>query len=84
MRGDTYKPSTEGHSHGVSHEDDLIEVGSDKHTSYIPRAHVQFLEQAGIRVVPIDYRLSTEERFALYDQLNGVYMPGDSHMTVTD
>lgn len=35
-------------------------------------------------MVPIDYRLSTEERHALYDQLNGVYMPGDSHMTVND
>lgn len=25
-----------------------------------------------------------EERHALYNQLNGVYMPGDSHMTITD
>lgn len=50
----------------------------------MPKAHVQFLEQAGVRVVPVDYRLSTEERFELYSQLNGVYMPGDSHQTITD
>ena len=25
--------------------------------SYVPRAHVQFLEQAGVRVIPIDYSL---------------------------
>lgn len=36
-------------------------------SAYIPRTHVQFLEQSGIRVVPIDHRLPTEERWALYD-----------------
>lgn len=51
---------------------------------YVPKAHVQYLEQAGLRVVPIDYRLSAEERHALYDQLNGVYIPGDSHLTIKD
>ena len=35
--------------------------------SYVPRAHVQFLEQAGVRVVPIDYRLSVEEKHELMD-----------------
>ena len=34
--------------------------------------------------MPIDYRLDLEERRALLDQLNGVYLPGDSHNTVTD
>jgi hypothetical protein len=28
--------------------------------SYVPKTHVQFLEQAGVRVVPIDYHLSAE------------------------
>ena len=27
---------------------------------YIPKAHVQFLEQAGIRVVPLNYHASEE------------------------
>ena len=49
--------------------------------SYVPKAHVQFLEQAGIRVVPIDYHLNAEERVALFEKLNGVYVPGDSHVT---
>ena len=52
--------------------------------SYVPKTHVQFLEQAGIRVVPIDYHLSHEERVALFEKLNGVYVPGDSHITVSD
>ena len=45
---------------------------------------MQFLEQAGVRVIPIDYRLSKDELTAFYDQLNGVYLPGDSQMAVTD
>jgi len=28
--------------------------------------------------------LPREERWALYDQINGIYMPGDSHTAVTD
>jgi len=28
--------------------------------------------------------LSTEERWTLYDQLNGIYVPGDSHLAVLD
>lgn len=52
--------------------------------TYVPKPHVQFLEQTGVRVVPIDYRLPTEERIALYEQLNGVYMAGDSHLAITD
>lgn len=56
----------------------------DAPLSYVPKAHVQFLEQAGVRVVPIDYHLSEEERRALFDKLNGVYLPGDSHLTTSD
>jgi gamma-glutamyl-gamma-aminobutyrate hydrolase PuuD len=52
--------------------------------SYVPRTHVQFLEQAGVRVIPIDYTLEKEELDQLLSQVNGVYMPGDSHLAVTD
>lgn len=45
---------------------------------------MQFLEQAGIRVVPIDYHLSHDELLALLEKVNGVYVPGDSHLTVSD
>lgn len=73
LRGDLYK------SKQVDHEDDtLITTSSEQSLSYVPKAHVQFLEQAGVRVVPVDYRLPVEDRFALFDQLNGVYLPGDS------
>ena len=50
----------------------------------MPKAHVQYLEQAGLRVVPIDYRLSVEERHSIYDKINGIYFPGDSQMSITD
>jgi hypothetical protein len=36
-----------------------IEVGEIK--EYIPSAHVSFLEQSSLRVVPISYRLDKEE-----------------------
>ena len=32
----------------------------------------------------MDYRLSTDERYVLYEQLNGVYIPGDSNLAITD
>ena len=44
---------------------------------------MQFLEQAGLRVVPVDYRLSRDELVGMFDQLNGLYLPGDSQLAVT-
>ena len=76
LRGELYTPSNSRFK-----EDELIDTST---ASYVPKAHVQFLEQAGVRVVPIDYRLDLEERRALLDKLNGVYLPGDSHNVVTD
>ena len=67
----------------ITSDGDLVDALANS-AAYIPRTHVQFLEQSGVRVVPIDHRLSTEERWALYDQLNGVYVPGDSHMAIVD
>ena len=50
MRGDLYRASDVWK--------DEIGNGTDKGVpGYVPRAHVQFLEQAGVRVIPIDYRL---------------------------
>ena len=45
---------------------------------YIPTAHVKFLEQAGIKVVPVSYQKSEEELTELLDKLNGLYVHGDS------
>ena len=63
------------------------EVPSEKietELSYVPNAHVQFLEQSGVQVVPIDFRLSKDELFKAFDKVNGLYMPGDSHLAVLD
>jgi len=51
---------------------------------YIPRAHVQFLEQSGVKVIAVDYRMERDELEKLFDQLNGLYVPGDSYMTQQD
>jgi len=45
---------------------------------YIPTAHVKFLEQAGIKVVPVSYKMSGKELTQLLDKLNGLYVHGDS------
>ena len=50
----------------ITSDGDLVDALANS-AAYIPRTHVQFLEQSGVRVVPIDHRLSTEERWALYD-----------------
>lgn len=71
LRGNVYSEDS-----AVFEEGDLV--------SYVPKTHVKFLEQAGIRVVPVDYRMPMEERFELMDQLSGLYMPGDSQLAVED
>ena len=53
-------------------------IEEDELMSYIPKAHVQFLEQSGIRVVPISYLDSQEDIMNMLDQVNGIYCPGDS------
>lgn len=42
------------------------------------------MEQAGIRVIPIDYNLPVDEIKELLEQINGLYIPGDSQLAVTD
>ena len=76
LRGDMYNTQDKFKEH--------IAEGEDRQPGYIPRAHVQFLEQAGVRVVPVDHRLSRDELITMFDQLNGLYLPGDSHLAVTD
>ena len=45
---------------------------------YIDASHVEFLETGGARVVPIDWRLNAQRMNKALDNLNGVYIPGDS------
>lgn len=73
-----------GNMKSKSAEEDEINGLKDKSIeeselmSYIPKAHVQFLEQSGIRVVPISYLDSEEKITSMLDQVNGIYCPGDS------
>ena len=50
---------------------------------YIDASHVKFLEAAGARVVPVDFTLGKQELKDALEQLNGLYIPGDSARLVT-
>lgn len=51
---------------------------------FVPAAHVQFIEQTGAKVIPVSYRLEKESMYRLLNQLNGLYIPGDSQELLTD
>jgi len=61
---------------------EVYEIEED--LSYIPKAHVQFLEQSGIIVVPISYLDADEDIINMLDEVNGIYVPGDSHKAVAN
>jgi gamma-glutamyl-gamma-aminobutyrate hydrolase PuuD len=63
--------------------EDVLESRVDKF-SYIPKAHVQFLEQSGIIVVPISFLDSEEEIVSMLGEVNGIYIPGDSQKAITN
>lgn len=60
----------------------IYQISEDK--SYIPRAHVQFLEQSGLLVVPISYLDTDEEIVRMLGEVNAVYVAGDSHKAVAN
>jgi len=62
LRGDLYKAEA-----SESVNDKLGGRSEEARPSYVPRAHVQFLEQSGVRVVPVDYRLERGDLVALFD-----------------
>ena len=49
-----------------------------QYTEYIPESHVRFLEQQGIKVIPISYTMEKTDLYDLLDQINGIYIHGDS------
>ena len=61
---------------------EVFEIAED--VSYIPKAHVSFLEQSGIVVVPISFLDSDEEIISMLGEVNGVYIAGDSHKAVAN
>jgi hypothetical protein len=60
----------------------LYSIAEDK--SYIPKSHVQFLEQSGLLVVPISYLDSDEDITRMLGEVNGIYICGDSHKAITN
>jgi len=68
-----------GKIHAKGSDDEVVDVNS-----YIPKAHVKFLEQAGITVVPVSYQSTPEELAEMMNKLSGLYIPGDSQRTLTD
>ena len=57
---------------------------SAEEISYIPKAHVQFLEQSGVIVVPISYLDSDADIKRMLKEVNGIYVPGDSHKAIAN
>lgn len=43
----------------------------------MPVAHVKFLEAAGARVFPINYRMKKENLIEVLRSINGAYIAGD-------
>lgn len=74
LRGDLQDSYTGQVKHSVSTEE----------MSYISKAHVQFLEQSGVIVVPISYLDSEEEILSKLKEVNGVYICGDSHTAIAN
>ena len=62
---------------------DYFDHSSDE-VSYIPKAHVQFLEQSGIAVMPISYLDDKKEIKNFLREVNGVYICGDSHKAIAN
>jgi hypothetical protein len=58
-------------------EEDIQYYSEDMEGTYITTATVKFLEAAGARVVPLNYRLRNMQLTKQLKQLNGVYIPGD-------
>ena len=56
-------------------------AGSPKEALYgtfIMNSHIKYLQQGGARVVPISYRLNADQLNRILNQVNGVYIPGDT------
>lgn len=50
--------------------------------AYFESSHVEFLQAAGARIVPISYKTPQRKLFEELEQLNGVYIPGDTKSTL--
>ena len=58
-----------------------IDLGSQ---SFLESSHVDFLQAAGARVVPISYKSSQAQIEEELKHLNGFYIPGDTKLNFED
>lgn len=54
----------------------LAQPTGDNKASYIAASYVKYIESSGGRVVPIDYRWSTEKLRSVFSKVNGILFPG--------
>ena len=52
--------------------------------SFFESSHADFLQAAGARVVPIDYRIDVASLNRELAQISGVYIPGDTKHSFED
>lgn len=75
---------TQPYGYGANDNETVNYVSEDLGDSFITTAHVSFLENAGARVVPVNYRLSYYKLMDLLKQINGIYIPGDSDLILSN
>jgi hypothetical protein len=75
---------TQPYGYGANNIETANYSSTDLEDSYIPTAHVAFLEAAGARVAPVNYRLSYNALIDLLRSINGIYIPGDSIMILSN
>jgi gamma-glutamyl-gamma-aminobutyrate hydrolase PuuD len=46
--------------------------------SFIMMSHVKYLQAGGARIIPVSYRLDKNQLNQALEQVNGIYIPGDS------
>lgn len=53
-------------------------------TSFFEASHAEFLQAAGARTVAIDYRMDKNSLIRELNNLNGIYIPGDTKHNMED
>ena len=56
----------------------------DGASSFFESSHADFLQAAGARVVHVNYRQNQRELLDELENLNGLYIPGDSRLNIED
>lgn len=65
-------------------KDNILNYENEKAKAFLSASHVKFLESGGARVIPIDYSLPFSKIEELLNQINGIYVPGESESLIYD